>query len=488
MRKIMNQQFRIGEVPISEIEINLKSRDEIPKILIGLQTLYCDHESCTKIFEILKQLIPHNVNSKNGRKGMNLWRIFVLGMIRLGCDWDYDKLLDIANNHKTLRLMLGHSGFCDDYEYKLQTLKDNVSRFTPDILDEINKVAVDYGHKFFFVNSKNEELKVSCDSFVTETDVHFPTDINLLLDSLRKVITLIMSLCIDLSITEWRQGKFNFKKIKRFFRKAQQTKRSTSKDPAKKAKRGQLIIAAHMQYLILAKSIIKKAEKFLYCITTDDIRLQIQIDEVNKYIGYGKKFIDQINKRVIDGETIPHNEKVFSIFEEHTEWISKGKAGVPQQLGLRVCIVRDQFGFILQHKIMENETDDKVAVSIVFDAKQKFNNIQSCSFDKGFHSPKNQKKLGELLDKVILPFKGKLSEKRKIIEYSEEFLDAKKKHSAVESSIGALQNHGLKKCPDHGLHGFKRYVSMGMLARNLQILGHAIQQKELKRQKRKCMG
>ncbi|MBU0463526.1 MAG: ISNCY family transposase [Proteobacteria bacterium] len=488
MRKIIEPQLEFGQVPISEIKISLKSRDEIPKILIGLQALFCNHESRIKIFQLLEKLLPPNVNRKNGRKGMHLWRILVLGMIRLGCDWDYDKLLDIANNHKTLRLMLGHGGFSDEYAYKLQTLKDNVSLFTPEILDEINHIAVEYGHNFFFENPENEELKVSCDSFVTETDVHFPTDINLLLDSLRKVITLIMSLCIDLEITEWRQGKYNFKKIKRFFRKAQQTKRSTSKDPDKKAKRGQLIIAAHNEYLILAKAVIEKVQKALSLTPTIDICLQIRVGEILKYIQYAEKFIDQINRRVIDGETIPHNEKVFSIFEEHTEWISKGKAGVPQQLGIRVCIVRDQFGFILQHKVMENETDDKVAVSIIFDAKQKFKNIKSCSFDKGFHSPANQKELGELLDTVILPFKGKLSEKRKAIEYSEEFLDARKKHSAVESSISALQNHGLVKCPDHGISGFKRYVSMGMLARNLQILGHAIQQKELKWQKKKCMG
>ncbi len=488
MRKIIEPQLELGQIPISEIKINLKSRDELPKILIGLQALFCDHESRTEIFDLLEKLIPLNINPKNGREGMHLWRILVLGMIRLGCDWDYDKLLDIANNHKTLRLMLCHSGFGDKYEYKLQTLKDNVSRFTPKILDQVNHITIEYGHKLFFGNSENKELKVCCDSFVTETDVHYPTDINLLLDSLRKVTNLIMSLCVGLGITEWRQGKSNFRKTKRLFRKVQQTKRSTSKDPVKKAKREQLIIDAHIEYLMLAKDVIEKAEKELYFIDTDDICLQIKIDEILKYIGYAEKFIDQINRRVIDGETIPHNEKVFSIFEEHTEWISKGKAGVPQQLGIRVCIVRDQFGFILQHKVMENETDDKVAVSIIFDAKQKFKNIKSCSFDKGFHSQKNQKELGEILDTVVLPFKGKLSEKRKAIEYSEEFLNAKKKHSVVESSIGALQNHGLKKCPDHGIYGFKRYVSMGMLAMNLQILGHAIQQEELKRQKKKCKG
>jgi transposase, IS5 family len=96
----------------------------------------------------------------------------------------------------------------------------------------------------------------------------------------------------------------------------------------------------------------------------------------------------------------------------------------------------------------------------------------------------NQSRLRGLLDKVTLPKKGKLSEKDKEREYSEEFLKAKRKHSAVESAIGALQNHGLGICPDKGLDGFLRYLAIGMLARNIQILGHLLQQKEKKRQKR----
>jgi len=110
-----------------------------------------------------------------------------------------------------------------------------------------------------------------------------------------------MSLCIDLGITEWRQGKYNFKKIKQLFRKSQQTKRSTSKDPDKKIKREQLIIDAHNEYLTLAETIIEKAEQALYFIETDEICLQIKIDEILKYVGYAEKFIDQINKRVIHG-------------------------------------------------------------------------------------------------------------------------------------------------------------------------------------------
>jgi len=82
---------------------------------------------------------------------------------------------------------------------------------------------------------------------------------------------------------------------------------------------------------------------------------------------------------------------------------------------------------------------------------------------------------------VVLPRKGKLSLKAKEIEHSESFIEARQKHSAVESAINALENHALDRCPDHGIIGFKRYVALAVLARNIQILGAKIQQKALKR-------
>ena len=134
---------------------------------------------------------------------------------------------------------------------------------------------------------------------------------------------------------------------------------------------------------------------------------------------------------------------------------------------------------------MEQQTDDKVAVAIAQGAKDRFTNLAGSSFDKGFHSPYNRTELARILNYVILPKKGRLSAVEQKIEQSEEFVELRRKHSAVESSINALENHGLDRCPDHGLHGFKRYVGLSVLARNIQILGHLIQQKELKRQKRR---
>ena len=157
---------------------------------------------------------------------------------------------------------------------------------------------------------------------------------------------------------------------------------------------------------------------------------------------------------------------------------------MPQELGLKVCVIQDENGFILHHRVMEKETDDKIAVEVIRDVKRKFPTFFRCSFDKGFHSPKNQKDLSELLDQVVLPRKGKLSEKAKEIERSEEFVRARRKHAAIESAINALENHGLDRCLDHGLFGFKRYVALAVLARNIQVLGDMIQKKELRRLKK----
>jgi hypothetical protein len=480
MRKVINIQMKFGEVDISSIEFDLQSRDEIPKLLMGLQEIYCNHKVRGKVFRVLRDLIPEGIDPNNGRKGMDLWKILVLGTLRLCCNWDYDKLMEIANNHHKLRLMLGHSSLYDDYYYPLQTLKDNVSLFTPEVLDRINRIVVEHGHQIIG-KKQGEGLKASCDSFVVETNVHYPTDINLLFDAMRKVIVLTMALSDDLGVSGWRKGVYNIKKVKRYFRKAQQLKRSTSKDPTKKAKRVQLIIDAHMAYVELANSFIARAKETISSITSPNFMVHFRIREIQKYIAHAERQMDQIRRRVVEGETIAHHEKVFSLFEEHTEWINKGKAGVSQELGLKVCVVKDQYGFLLHHRVMQKEMDDQIAVPIIKETKERFPHLISCTFDKGFHSPKNQNDLAGLLDTVILPRKGKLSAINNDVENSEDFKEARRKHSAIESSINALENHGLDRCLDHGIHGFKRYAGLAVLARNIQILGHILQQKQLQR-------
>ena len=147
MRRTIEPQMTFGQTPIDQIKIDMRARDEIPKLLLGLQNVYCNKPLRDKVFAVLRTIVPENVDPKNGRPGMELWKILVMGTIRLICNWDYDKLQDIVNNHKNIRQMLGHGLMDNDQMYPLQTLKDNVTLLTPEILDKINTLVVPEGHK-----------------------------------------------------------------------------------------------------------------------------------------------------------------------------------------------------------------------------------------------------------------------------------------------------------------------------------------------------
>lgn len=484
MRKVDHSQLKFGQVDISKIEFNLRCRDEIPKLLMGLQYIYCTPLLRDQVFTILEQMIPKNVDRKKGRPGLELWKIFVMATIRLNCNWDYDKLQDIVNNHKTIRQMLGHGTIDEDYTYHLQTLKDNVSLLTEEVLHEVNEVVVKAGHNLVMGKKNKQELRGRCDSFVVETDVHFPTDINLLWDAIRKVIILIAYLCSSVGFPSWRQYKHNLKTIKKVLRHAQRLKHSTSKNEQKRAERSATIAAAYRDYLTTVTTFLEKAIETRARLQKSGIS-PLSFLMIEKYIRDVRRQIDQIQRRVIDDEQIPHAEKVFSIFEEHTEWICKGKAGIPQELGKRVCIVEDQYGFLLHAKIMEKETDDKIAEAIVRETKEKFDNFSVCSFDKGFWSPENKVRLDQILDVLILPKKGRRSAADNERENSPEFIEGRKKHAAVESAINALENHGLDRCSDRGMRGFRKYVALAVAARNIQKIGHVLQEKKLKRELRK---
>lgn len=478
MRTVLSPQMSIGQTDIADIELDLSSRDDIPQILHGLQYIYTTPSLREAVFRILEELVPKKagedgeevVRTDTGRPGMDQWKILVLGTLRLGLNADDDRIQELANQHRTIRDMLGHGILNEDQTYSLQALKDNLTLFTPERLDRINQEVVRAG--YCMINQGPEgRISGRCDSFVVETDVHFPTDINLLYDAVRVMIRLCAALCEQCGLPGWRNNQFHIRQFKKLYRTVQKLTHSTSKNGAKRQAKEAAIREAYEAYLKLGEQFLNRARA-----SRDQLNQEYGIpltmrEELPTFMDDAARQIAQIRRRVIEGEKIPHQEKVFSLFERHTEWISKGKAGVPVELGVRVCILEDTSGFILHHKVMQQETDDRVAVEMVTETQQRFPDLNVCSFDKGFHSPQNQLDLKEVLERVVLPKKGRLSEADKEREYSAEFIHTRHQHSAVESAINALEVHGLDKCPDHGIAGFKRYVALAVLARNIQKLG-----------------
>ena len=158
MRKVIDAQMKIGEVDISEIIFKTKSKDEMVKTLKGLQHLYMNEKVRTRLFNYLEQLVPEGISKNNGRPGMELWKVFVLAMVRLAKDCDLDGLLDLADNHIRMRAMMGHVHE-DDTTYDMETMRRNMHLFTPEVLEEINKIVVDAGHKVVVKKNGKMDMK-----------------------------------------------------------------------------------------------------------------------------------------------------------------------------------------------------------------------------------------------------------------------------------------------------------------------------------------
>jgi transposase, IS5 family len=483
MRSVINPQMLLDGVDIGGIHLDPKSRDDIPQILRGLQHIYTEPALRERVFDILQEVIPNRakgegkVDANTGRPGMEQWRILVLGVLRLGLNADFDRIHELANQHSTLRQMLGHGDWSDKTEYKAQTLKDNLRLFTPEILDRINQAVVDAGHVLVKKKTPEEGLGARCDSFVVETHVHYPTDISLLWDAIRKTIEISADLCQAHGLTDWRQSAYNLRQFKKLYRHAQKLKHSTSQDEAKRQDKEAAMRDAHRAYLEQARVYLDRAHDTRRRLE-HIVLAEVFLAELDEFMMHAERQIDQVDRRVLQGQSIPHEEKVFSLFQPHTEWIAKGKAGVPVELGLRVCVVEDQHRFILNHQVMQGTTDDEIAVSIVEETKQRFGALRSISMDKGFHSRDNQADLKAFAEIVVLPKKGRLTAVDQARESDAEFVRLRQQHSSVESAINALEQHGLDMCPDHGIVGFKRYVALAVVARNVQRLGAVLRQQE----------
>ena len=195
--------------------------------------------------------------------------------------------------------------------------------------------------------------------------------------------------------------------------------------------------------------------------------------------------MDQVERRLLKGETIAHDEKVFSIFEEHTRWVSKGKAGCAVELGVPVCVVEDQYQFILHHKILWEGSDTDIAVSVIKETQALHPDLRVCSFDRGFHSPGNRGQLDAMLDLNALPRKGRLSVADREREQAQAFAEARRQHPAVESAINNLEHRGLDRVRSHGADGFAHTVALSILAANLHRIGLLVRRRMREAERRR---
>jgi hypothetical protein len=405
---------------------------------------------------------------------MEYWHICVLAAVRLGCNFTFDQLQDLAENHRKLRGIMG-VGDCDDRPFKWRTIRNNIRLLRPETIARINQAIVSAGHTF----DPTAIEKVRADSFVMETNIHYPTESSLLYDGLRKIIPQCVRLAEAHGMNGWRQYAHLLKKSKRL-------NRDINRIATKKGPRYKKRLQPLYRELLQKVAILTQRARDL-CLLTGQ-----QLPEIADLFGPNtlqalivrtERVADTTRRRIIHGETVANSDKLFSIFEPHTQLYKRGKAGQPMQFGRQVLVFEDAAGFVVRAVLMKRDEGDKqVAVRETKALQNDFqNSVKRLSFDRGFHSPDNQRELSELVDHLCLPKTGVKQSAVQLAGADDEFRSAQQNHSGVESMIGALQSgNAMKRCRDRSEIGFERYMQLGILGRNLHTLGRMLIARENK--------
>jgi hypothetical protein len=288
-----------------------------------------------------------------------------------------------------------------------------------------------------------------------------------------------------LGVSGWRQHEHLHRKVKRLVREIERVA----------ARKGggylQRIQSLYRELLALADTLLGRADALLRqsqdrtlragpggnsiaIVIAGDAELKVFVERTRHVCGTA-------TRRVLQGQTVPNGEKLFSIFETHTQLYKRGKAAEPVQFGRSVLLYEDGAGFITHCHLLPRDGDDRGAVVVQTHALQKRlgGRIERASFDRGFHSPENQVELAKIVAHPCLPMPGPNQSAEQEQEATVEFRQARQRHPGVESAINALQaGNGLGRCRDRSEVGFSRYLQLAILGRNLHVLGRVLLRRE----------
>jgi hypothetical protein len=472
MRKAFDRQRRLDCPSVSNVSLNLNCRNETIPILRALQHIY----STPKVRDAILGAIARDVNGKSdatcGRPGLTYWEILVLAGARLGCGYNYDQLQDLAENHRALRQVMGigdwESEEQDKERFGWRRIESNLNLLHPETIEQINQAIIQEGHRL----APQAAETVRGDSFVVETNIHYPTDSSLIADGLRKVLGLAVMLAGLFGLRGWRQYKHLYRKVRKVARTIDRIAARKGNGYQEKMKQ------PYRELLDVAEVLLTRAETLRETVRKygrNGGAEALALDkDLETFLQRTRHVCNLARRRVLQGETIPNREKLFSIFEPHTQLYKRGKASEPMQFGRLVLVFEDGAGFITHHHILPRDKGDRDVVVAQTRTAQKRHRgkIRRGSFDRGFHSPQVQDELAKILAHPCVPMPGSKQAAEQEKTASVEFRNARQSHPGIESAIGALQSgNGLKRCSDRTEKGFERYIGLGVLGRNLHVLG-----------------
>ena len=445
-------------------------------LLQSISDFLDEHE---EIVEAVRRDLERGLkNPETGRSGLTPQQVLRSLILMRVKNWNYRELRERIVDGYTLRQFTDF--YCQPVP-KHDAFNRAFNRLTPETLRVVNELlvqaAVDLGLE--------EGQKLRVDTTVVQTDIHHPTDSTLLWDVVRVVTRLVLRL--RRAVQKRVPGFHNRSRVAR--RRMREIQRMTPQERhERQTEKYRELIGVTEEVVNSAQKVVGQTRKARGKDLVADLAIPELRKEINHYCELGDRVIDQARRRVLRGEQVPSTEKIYSIFETHTDLIKRGKVQTPIEFGHKVFLAESARGLITQYEVLEgNPGDDHQVEPSLKRHKETFGRAPELyGSDRGFFSETNLRSCKRNGVKVVcIPQRGgKRTARREAYERSAVFKSGQRFRAGIEGRISVLfRGRGMKRCLAEGSDRFELWVGAAVLANNLMRIAAMLTMRSPRRRK-----
>jgi IS5 family transposase len=465
MSRILETQIGIFDLQMSLLGLQLNPT------LRGIGDFLQDHPQLVE--QVRRDLQRGLKKPGTGRNGISPEQTLrSLALMRLE-NWDYRQLRERINDGITLRHFTQfHSLDVPQHD----AFNRAINRLTPETMQAINQVVIQAAVQLGLEDGKT--LRV--DTTVVETNIHYPTDATLLWDAVRTLTRLVGELHEQLP--QGVKGFTNRSKSAR--RRMQEIERMTaSQRQQQQTPKYRELLSISGQVVAQARRVAGNALRVKKVDIVTAAVIQQLCKEISHYSELADRVIDQARRRVLEGEQVPAEEKVYSIFEPHTDVIKRGKKLKPVEFGHKVFLAESAQGLITDYQVLTGNPSDMDHVQASLERHQKTFGCAPDVYagDRGFYSEENLEACQKAgVGQECIPQRGgQKSAERAAIERSAAFKKGQRFRVGIEGRISVLfRGRGMKRCMAEGRERFEVLVGAAVLANNLMKIAELMREQK----------
>ena len=413
-----------------------------------------------------------------GREGIDAVRVLRSFLLQRIKAWDLRELQERVADSYSLRLF---TTFYSQPVPCFQAFHRAFTRLTPATVRTLNEVVIQAAVELGVEDGR----KLRVDTTVVETNIHHPTDSTLLWDSVRVLTRVVQQL--GRLLPELVRGFPN--RCRRARRRMLEISRMDrgQRQRQQRRKYGDLLDLTQ-EVVNRARPVAEQAQTVALPDPLEMARVRALSQEILHYCQLAEQVLGQTRRRVLEGESVPAEEKILSIFEPHTDLIKRGKVDKPVEFGHKIFLAESAIGLITDYRVLDGNPPDEQQVQPSLEHHQHLfgKAPELYAGDRGFYSADTSQKCeAAQIQTICLPYRGpQKTEERRALEKNPAFKKGQRFRAGIEGRISVLfRARGMKRCPLEGRARFEVFVGAAVLANNLLAIVRRLQQKRGQRRR-----